>query len=531
MSMIEQATERRLAGDWRGACEVAGIVVNIRFDAIRRQYGEEVVEHIEDLLRHFMPDLLRWYLPRDRTGLPLKNVWYPLALFPDGHALGVHPARWASKVELRFERIIEQPGKADETFLHLKYRWDDRHLDDIRVHCGIGDPLAERLMRLDDEGKHAAAWAVAGYDLKVLLFDRRFGRERVDPAAFAIDPGVRNQARGIAVERSLEWLRPMHTMLADAARKTLAHVQNLRENEPWPRPRRISPPPRADFDDHLGLTRIDVKGRSIVLDGNRARLVNRVPYNDTDQSRRLTEIDEFGATLERIPPIPLVLVRRPEELTAEQLHPSVYETLYSKPAVPPKPAELRTTVRVRCDHATHEIAMRAGEFEIPHTQAEIDRELTLAALGGQVQGCVAARVGWRDPAVPMPRPMRRLQFELLRLVLHGDTAAIVRALDRGLDPHLRDPFGRTFLHLLPPLRGAERLLLPRLLAAGLDPNARDEAGRTPLHEAVQDGSEALVRALLTAGADPRAQTNRGGYHTMAGYTGRPELDFLRAMLR
>ncbi|GAA3283876.1 ankyrin repeat domain-containing protein [Dactylosporangium vinaceum] len=530
MSMIEQANERRLAGDWGGACRAAGITVDIQTEYIRRQYGTEVLDHVMDTMRHLVPDLLRWYIRRDRNGLPLKNVWYPLALFPDGHALGVHPARWAQRIDIRFERIIEQPGLADESFLHLRYRWDDRRTGDIRALCGIDDPRTDRLLKLEEEGRHAAAWAAAGYDMHVLLFDRRFGRERIDPAAFSIDPDVRNHARGVAVERSLAWLRPIHTALAAAARHTLAHARELRDTETWPRPGHAPSNPRPDVDDHLGLTRIDVKGRSIVLDGSRARLVSRVPYNETDQARRLLEIDEFGATLERIARIPMVLARRPEELQAEQLHPLVHRVLSTAPPVPPKAAELRTTIRVRCDSATHEVAMRNGAFVVPHTQAEIDRELALAALGGQVQGCVAAREGWRDPDVRMPRPMRRLQFDLMRLVLHGDTAAIVRALDRGLDPHVRDMWGRTLLHLLPQLPGSERLLLPRLLAAGLDPNARDDAGRTPLHEAVAEGPEQMVRILLKAGADPKAQTKRGGYTSMAGFTGRPELHDIRGLL-
>src|SRR6185312_8523386 len=137
-SMIEEATERRLAGDWRGACMAAGIAVTIDFQSMHRLYGAEVADSVEDDLRHLVPDLLRWYVPRDRNGLPLKNVWYPLTLLPDGHALGVHPARWAQKIDLRFERIIEQPGRADETFLHLRERWDARHISDLRVRCGIG---------------------------------------------------------------------------------------------------------------------------------------------------------------------------------------------------------------------------------------------------------------------------------------------------------------------------------------------------------------------------------------------------------
>jgi ankyrin repeat protein len=121
--------------------------------------------------------------------------------------------------------------------------------------------------------------------------------------------------------------------------------------------------------------------------------------------------------------------------------------------------------------------------------------------------------------------MRALRAGLMALFRHGDTAAVTAALDRGLDPHVRDERGRTLLHLLPWLPDAD--LLPRLLGAGLDVHARDEAGETPLHAAAEHGSEALIRGLLAAGADPRAQGNG----RTAGWTTRRGLGFLRDLLR
>ncbi|WP_459799756.1 ankyrin repeat domain-containing protein [Herbidospora sp. RD11066] len=49
--MIEQATERRLAGDWQGACEAAG--VGLAFDP------SGLPAEVVDDLRHLVPDLLR----------------------------------------------------------------------------------------------------------------------------------------------------------------------------------------------------------------------------------------------------------------------------------------------------------------------------------------------------------------------------------------------------------------------------------------------------------------------------------------
>jgi hypothetical protein len=104
---------------------------------------------------------------------------------------------------------------------------------------------------------------------------------------------------------------------------------------------------------------------------------------------------------------------------------------------------LRSAVRVRCGAATHEVRMRDGRIEIPHTEEEIARERTLIALGGERIGCLAALDGWRDPRIPMPSAMRRLRDELMLLTTHGDVWAVADALRRGLDPGVLSPRGET----------------------------------------------------------------------------------------
>ncbi|WP_433213173.1 ankyrin repeat domain-containing protein [Dactylosporangium sp. CS-047395] len=604
-SMIERATERRLAGDWPGAYAAAGVENLVDLGLIRRTFGDDAAARIEDDLRHLVPDLLRWYLVRDHGALPRPHVWYPLVLLPDDHAVMVHTLPFY-RIRLTLGRVVEQRGRRDDSFLLLRDRWDARRTREILARCGFfnrpAGGLVTTLLQLDDDGRHAAAWAAAGYDLRVLLFDRRFGRDRLDPAAFAIDPATRSRARGAAVNAALAWPRPIHTTLPAAARRTIEYVEELLATEPYPTTRHAQPGPRIEADTHLGLTRIDVKGRSIVLDGARARLVSRVPRGQADAERRRAEMDEFGIPLDRIPRIPDVLVHRPAELDALRrgsitLHPLVHEALFSTAALvlpelsptltpvepalsPPRalveparpsprtpvepapsstrasvepalsstrapvqpalsspraplffaPTRLRMAIPVHCDHATHEVVMRDGAMVIPHTRAEIDREMALAALGGQVQGCVAAREGWRDLAVQLPRRFLRLHDELLLIVRLGDTAALVDALDRGLDPHVRfRPTGESLLHLLPHIPGGDDLA-PRLLAAGVDPNARTTAGRTPLHEAVAIGSVRLVKTLLKAGADPKAKEREHGFSYAAGWTNRPDLAFLRKLV-
>src|SRR5262245_41463114 len=66
--MIEEAGERRLAGDWRGACAAANVIVALDLADIAKEHGDEVARATEDDLRNFAPDLARWHLPRVGRG-------------------------------------------------------------------------------------------------------------------------------------------------------------------------------------------------------------------------------------------------------------------------------------------------------------------------------------------------------------------------------------------------------------------------------------------------------------------------------
>ncbi|WP_432984089.1 hypothetical protein [Dactylosporangium sp. CA-233914] len=468
--MIERATGRRLAGDWRGACEAAFVFVDVDLGALRQRHGVWFAGTVEDALRHLIPDLLRWYLPRSpATGLFRPAMTYPLALLRDGFALvALTPASHdPQRVFLRVQRLGHAGMLRDDTLLLLRDRWDSRCTAELLLRCG-GLPLftgtaeagttAARAFALDEAGRHAEAWSAAGFDLRVLLFDEEWGRERIDPAAFT--SAARRHA---AIDASLAWLRPSYTALPAAARRTLdltAEARSARRTAAESDEPRVDPPLPVDVDEDCGLVRIDLRGRRLVLDvgGARVRLLSRVPYNRVDERRRRAEVREFGVELSRVPLMPLALARRPAELTAlldgdltpDDLHPVVHATLFpGRPGpTPPPPLQLPGSIRVRCGHATHEIHLRDGGFVTPHTEEEITRERALQALGGERIGCLAAIDSWYDHRVAMPSGMRRLRDQVMLLAAHGDAWLITEAVRRGLDPDVSITRGRRLRDLL-----------------------------------------------------------------------------------
>lgn len=159
--------------------------------------------------------------------------------------------------------------------------------------------------------------------------------------------------------------------------------------------------------------------------------------------------------------------------------------------------------------------------------------------------------------------------ELVLAARYGQTAAVQRLLDGGVDVDARDALGRTalmavagegatsLLRLLlergadPALRdreGADALTTamikgrldnaPLLLEAGADPESRSPAGETALMAAIRAGQVEMVEFLLARGADPDvfSQDDIGSGHTPLMYAaryGRGEagLRMMRQLLR
>ncbi|MEO3859341.1 ankyrin repeat domain-containing protein [Acrocarpospora sp. B8E8] len=469
--MIEQATERRLAGDWRGACAAANVDVAFDLAEIAAEYGPAITATLAEDLHHLAPDLLRWHLPRN--GHTTVGIGQQVILSRENAVLRLTTPRMSEgpqRLVLRFGPApAEEPNRVD--WSAARHLWDVRHAADLRERCGGGhrtpffnadgspadlptadpgrsDPAAhmEWVTSLHDRGEFEAALTAAGLALEIDLPERRFSTH---------------------LPRQL-------------VRLPLALT-------------RLEPEARRLAEQGAGhLFRIGASPYVVLLEPGKAwvRVVR-------DRGKRSVELP--GAFWRRLPDLDLLRFGR---LAPEHLHPLVRDALFPEhPAVtsgPPGP-ELPSPVRVRCRGEWHEVCSGEGTLRMPHREEEQRRERAMRALGGAVTGCFAVQHSWTSGIGRLPKALRDQRRELFLRVQHGDTPGVLRLLDAGVDPHVRNGRQRTLLHMLHLLDHEE--LLPRLLAAGLDVEAKDQHQRTPLHVAVGDGgSAALVRGLRAAGA-------------------------------
>ena len=493
--MIERATERRLAGDWRGALAAAGVDPAFDLAEVTAAYGAQVAGALASDLRHLVPDLVHWHLPRllggrstiatDRTvvlagyadGLPLAPYLHlrtpPMFDGPQRHVLrfGAVPGEEAPGVF----------GAGTEDWRADRWLWDARHTDGLREAVGAagripffhddGTPLtpqelaaaddaaarAERVTQLHQEGRVSDAFAAAGIAWDPVL------------------PPSRRSWRGADVEESVRRMALDIPRLEAAVRRATATIgrEHFLVAVGW----RIHV--LFDLTDHSTGGRL------------RARAVER--ENPDAVAARLPE-----AAWRRLPDLDLL---RTGAMPPRWLHPLVARSLFPAlegPFGPPGPSAPRP-VRVRCRGEWHEVVFRDGALRSPHTEEERQRERAMRAFGGAVSGCFAVEHSCTSGTGRLPKELRAQVRELFLHAQHGDTPAVLELMAAGVDLRVKDARRRGLLHVLPLLD--HEALLPRLLAAGLDLEARDHLERTPLGVAVSErGSAALVRALLDAGA-------------------------------
>lgn len=465
--MIAECTRARERGDWRAACEAARVDVAIPDP-----------RPVEDLLAGFAPDLLLWHLPRSRNGSASLAPRTRYLLAPDGPVdadtvvLEVRSPAWTGGPQRLLLRAVRMGDLEPGTVFPVpRCLWDARRASELRATEPVTPPAAD-LACVD-------TWAAAGWLTDVTEADPRSWSGESDLLAVA-DPALT--------------AREMHRMTAQFGR----HRWKLRASRPGP--------------DYLYACYLQLEaapeGDRIVLSQPRQR---QHPSAGVDLC--------LHAGLLRAP-IDQELIQR-GRLAVTRLHPLVRAALYPSrrptPTVEEPAAEradhrrdraeravdMTERFRVNCGGEWHWITLHRGSrLELPHhTDAERQRELTLSALGGRLNGCFQAERAWRDGEGRLPRRLAAHRRDLWRRMAHGGSRVVLAFLDAGLDPHIRDGQGLTLLHRLHQFDHAE--LLPRLLAEGLDVNARSRRGWTPMIEALAQGaSPALLLALNKAGAFP-----------------------------
>lgn len=536
--MIERATERRTAGDWRGACAAARVDVDIDLPEVAEHCGDDVAAALEDDLRHLAPDLVRWHLPRvlggwttldtDRTVVlaryrPVEAGEGPRST-PYLHITTPAMLEGPQRITLRFRTVADERtagvfGRPTEDWRYARHLWDARHTAELRERNGSPERLpffhadgrprrtdelptadpgpgdaaarAEWVTLLHQKGEVEAAFAAAGIEVD-LTPPEGPGWHRADPPAL------------------LGRLALDHTRLE-------REVRRLTDEGVGERFLLV-----GDWRTSFLLEPTAPGGRA----GLRARAVGReeakdVPFMAEALWRRLPDLD----------------LMRVGGVEPEHLHPLVREALFPDLRVadgtvgPPGPA-VPEPVRVRCRGEWHEVGFRpGGPLRMPHSDEEQQRERALRAFGGAVAGCFAVEQTWASGSGRLPKALRAQRQDLFLRAQHGDTHGVLHLLDAGMDPRVRDASGRSLLHVLHLLD--HELLLPRLLSAGLDLEARDRRDRTPLFVAVNDGgSRALVEDLLAAGArvDVEDQSELSLAQTIRRYK-RSDLAFLRERVR
>ncbi|MFI6729759.1 ankyrin repeat domain-containing protein [Streptomyces sp. R-74717] len=526
--MIEESAERRAAGDWQGACAAARFDVKFDLAQVSVRYGPDVAGALGADLRHLVPDLVRWHLPRilgGRSTLATDRIVI-LAGYgrtPDG------PGPASPYLYLRTLPMVDGPqrialrfgtaGKGSqsapgvfrsgiEDWRTARYLWDARRTGELRAHVGVADrpPFlhADGTPRAADELPTADPGSgdpVARAEWLTLLHQNGRVAESLAAAGIEWDPTPPQMPAwyGATPESIVAGLALDVPRLEAAVRRFAEHspAQRFQIGEDW----------RANI-----LLEFTARGPL------RMRLVGR---GEADGAAFVPE-----AVWRRLPDFDLL---RTGGASPDQLHPLVAGSLFTglgTVAGPPGPTP-PAPVRVRCRGEWHEVVFRDGRLDSPHSPQERQRESALRAFGGAVTGCFAVEHACMSGTGRLPKALQAQRRELFLRVQHGDTPGVLELLDAGVDLRVRDGGQRSLLHVLHLLD--HELLLPRLLAAGLDLEATDHLDRTPLYAAVNGGgSPGLVRALIEAGAriDVVDQMELSLDQLIRQYR-RTDLDFLR----
>ncbi|GIJ51183.1 hypothetical protein Val02_80690 [Virgisporangium aliadipatigenens] len=511
---LAEATALRESGDRRGACDRAGVVVDVDLRGIGREHGPAVAGALEEDLAHLVPDLLRWHFPRDRyrrsEGSLLETAsTLCLAAYSPGARLFVEALDWPQRLRLYVSARPRRSPARVERWEDQRHLWDVRRTAELRQRIGGGErapffhrdgtPLTRaELPTVAPPEEDRPAWTEW---LTLLQFPDP--KDPGPPARALSAAGIR-YATGAAADpppAAATWrfthgrhLLALSTLAAEALRASAPRGGHPPEH----RVRGWAADPVLTLEPGGGATLWARHGR------------------------------HPGPDVVRLPRVSWQAALGPEPPRPEHLHPLVQASLFPDlPGphryAPPRPdfREPPLVVTQWCGGGPHRLVVTGGTVHLTdHTAAQITRERVLTALGGRPIRCLEQLTLWRGGFAEhhignWPRHLRRLLLHTINSVRHGDAGELLRLLDAGLDPTLVRPrHGGGLLHLLACLHGADAVaLVGRLVAAGLDPNEPDGhhrrqryrtggLGATPLHRATRAGAAPeLLRALRDAGAD------------------------------
>ncbi|MGA5424026.1 hypothetical protein [Streptomyces lavendulocolor] len=326
-SMIENATARRAAGDWAGACAGARIDVDLDLRAVRHRHGTEIAGRLRADLRRLAPDLLRWHMPRIAPdGLLRPGLTVALASYRNPGAVPVHlvvrtpPARadagqrmslalWDRSAHGHPPHPHPHPDRRFRLDLH-RHLWDAGRSGELALRCGgFGTPAD-------------GPWAAGRWAAEAELLLRAEGLPR---GAFTVRLGARSRA-------VLELVAPDDS-----------HAPTVR-----PLPGALPP-----------------------------QVVAALPVLPEAAARVLPDVELLRAGL--VPP------GRLHPLVAAALR-----TPGAAPATGPVPGS-GDPHRVECRGEVHRIALRDGVLTaVDHDPAQLRREDLLVALGGPPLPCLRA---------------------------------------------------------------------------------------------------------------------------------------------
>ncbi|MEV0729338.1 ankyrin repeat domain-containing protein [Polymorphospora sp. NPDC050346] len=488
-AMVAAVADRRRAGDWRGVCAAGLVDVHVDPRDVAARFGAEQAAAIEADLLGFAPDLLRRFAPRTAS-LELwpraRIVLSRLAGAIGDRAVLVADLPAGERFRQRIELRVLSAAKLDRPWYNLY---------DLPDWCWHADAVAAR------------RWAYGASATRLAWHD---------PDGRPYPPGVAVARRPADRADEVEVLAE----LLETGQVTAAYEAAGRAVDPKPPPRWYGGQTLEPWLARFGASLPVLAAESRRLAGRYARPSLRA----LSQSIAVDVADDGGLTVRMAAwerdfagpiafgvaaPVDVALLRR-GALRVDDLHPLVHEALFpGQPRTPPAPVPVeRPVIRIRCGGQWHPVRVTGARITtLEHSEREIDREFTLAVLGGPIGGCAAAVRAFRTGAKPVPKDLRRIRQDLFALAFHGDTDTLLAIVAAGLDPGLRDSDGGTLMHWLHHLD--HRRALPVLLAAGLAVTDHDRNGDTPLHRAAASGAADVVAALVEAGADPGSVDGRG----------------------